>query len=216
MNIRVTLNITEDNRERFDFDMTGTAQAVCEAVLAMEWCPVDTEISLTYVDDEEIHAMNREYRGIDRATDVLSFPNIDYGLEEENRSVSAERDIPSERAGCSPREGDVPYYYRNEEGVLIVPSSWNRVLEDPEQSADCMDPDTGNLFLGDIILNLNRVKEQAGEYGHSIRREFAFLIAHSMLHLCGYDHMTEEQSAVMFGKQEQVLKSLSITRETDA
>lgn len=150
----------------------------------MEHCPADAEVSITYVDDEEIHTMNREYRGIDRVTDVLSFPNLNFTYNDGTQSE-------------------------------IVPSSWDRILENQETSADCMDPDTGNLFLGDIVLNLNRVKEQAQEYGHSRRREFAFLIAHSMLHLCGYDHMTEEESAVMFGKQEAVLESLGITRDTD-
>ncbi len=81
-----------------------------------------------------------------------------------------------------------------------------------DAGADCFDPDTGNLFLGDIVLNTKRVKEQAAEYGHSELREFAFLVAHSALHLCGYDHMEEDEAAVMFGKQEEVLGSLGITR----
>ena len=68
-------------------------------------------------------------------------------------------------------------------------------------------------ILGDIIINVNRVEEQAKEYGHSIRREFAFLIAHSMFHLCGYDHMNEHDEKIMFTKQDEVLNSLGITRE---
>ena len=67
--------------------------------------------------------------------------------------------------------------------------------------------------MGDIVLNLNRVALQAEEYGHSRKREFAFLIAHSMLHLCGYDHMTEADAEVMFGRQEAVLEALGITRQ---
>ena len=78
---------------------------------------------------------------------------------------------------------------------------------------DCFDPDSGELILGDIIINVNRVEEQSKEYGHSIRREFAFLIAHSMFHLCGYDHMNEQDEKIMFSKQEEVLNSLGITRE---
>lgn len=216
MSIRVTLNITEDNPEKLDFDMAGTAQAVCEAVLAMEGCPVDTEVSLTYVGDDEIRGMNRDFRGIDRATDVLSFPNLDYRIDEADRTGWADEKVPAGADESGAVHAGVPYRYRNEEGSVIEPSAWSRILRDPELAADCMDPDTGNLFLGDIILNLNRVKEQAEEFGHSRRREFAFLIAHSMLHLCGYDHMTDGESAVMFGKQEQVLESLSITREADA
>lgn len=79
--------------------------------------------------------------------------------------------------------------------------------------ADCFDPDSGELILGDIILSLDKVKEQAAEYGHSRRREFAFLVAHSMLHLCGYDHMEEAQAAVMEARQALALEALHITRE---
>ncbi len=79
--------------------------------------------------------------------------------------------------------------------------------------ADCFDPDSGELVLGDIILNAARVKSQAEEYGHSELREFAFLLAHSLFHLCGYDHMEKTEAAVMEEKQETVLSGLGITRE---
>ena len=78
---------------------------------------------------------------------------------------------------------------------------------------DCFDPDTGELILGDIIISVDKVIEQAEEYGHSQKREFAFLIAHSMLHLCGYDHMTESEEKIMISKQETILNSLGITRD---
>ena len=82
-----------------------------------------------------------------------------------------------------------------------------------DREADYFDPDTGELILGDIIISVDRVKEQAESYGHSRKREFAFLVAHSMLHLCGYDHMEEGEAKVMEAKQEQVLSSLGITRD---
>lgn len=78
--------------------------------------------------------------------------------------------------------------------------------------ADCFDPDSGELLLGDIILNLERVEVQAEEYGHSTKREFAFLLAHSLYHLCGYDHMEIEEAQLMEEKQEAVLQRLGITR----
>lgn len=81
-----------------------------------------------------------------------------------------------------------------------------------KQEADCFDPDSGELILGDIILSADRVLSQAQEYGHSVLREFAFLTAHSMFHLCGYDHMEEQEAAVMEQKQETVLKRLGIVR----
>ena len=82
-----------------------------------------------------------------------------------------------------------------------------------EQKIDLVDPDTGNISFGDIVINAGRVRSQATEYGHSEKREFAFLIAHSMLHLCGYDHMEEEEAAVMEGKQHKILDSMGITRD---
>ena len=77
----------------------------------------------------------------------------------------------------------------------------------------CIDPDNGCVMLGDIVINAQKVREQALEYGHSELREFAFLIAHSMLHLCGYDHMTPQEAQEMDKKQEKVLEALGITRE---
>ena len=82
-----------------------------------------------------------------------------------------------------------------------------------EQKIDLLNPDTGNIMFGDIVINENRVRSQAEEYGHSLKREFAFLVAHSMLHLCGYDHMEEDEAAVMEKKQSDILNKLGITRD---
>lgn len=79
--------------------------------------------------------------------------------------------------------------------------------------AEYIDPESGELILGDIIISADKVKEQALKFGHSQKREFAFLTAHSMLHLCGYDHMTQAQADVMEQKQEKVLEVLGITRD---
>ncbi len=109
--------------------------------------------------------------------------------------------------------------YRNIDAETDVLSFPNLEFETPgdfsgveEREADCFDPDSGELVLGDIILNVSRVKEQAVEYGHSELREFAFLLAHSLFHLCGYDHMEPDEAAFMEEKQEAVLQSLQITR----
>lgn len=82
-----------------------------------------------------------------------------------------------------------------------------------EAEADYFDPDSGELILGDIIISAERVFQQAESFGHSSKREFAFLTAHSLLHLCGYDHMVPEEAAVMEKKQEAVLEKLGITRD---
>ena len=81
-----------------------------------------------------------------------------------------------------------------------------------DRKADYTDPETGELILGDIILNVDRIFSQAEEFGHSVKREMAFLTAHSCLHLCGYDHMTPDEEKVMFSKQEEILEKLGITR----
>lgn len=81
-----------------------------------------------------------------------------------------------------------------------------------EDRDDCFNPESGELMLGDIIISLDKVQAQAEEYGHGATREYAFLIAHSMLHLMGYDHMEESEAEIMEKKQEAVLSSLGICR----
>ena len=77
---------------------------------------------------------------------------------------------------------------------------------------ELFDPDSGELMLGDIVISIDHCVKQAEEYGHSAVREYAFLIAHSMLHLMGYDHMTPEETAEMERRQEEILAGLGITR----
>ena len=77
---------------------------------------------------------------------------------------------------------------------------------------DDFNPDTGEALLGDIIISVDKVLEQAENFGHSIEREYAFLITHSMLHLFGYDHMTEEEARVMEEKQKEILQQMNILR----
>ena len=81
-----------------------------------------------------------------------------------------------------------------------------------DENEDDFNPDTGEVMLGDIIISVDKVKEQALEYGHSEKREFAFLITHSMLHLFGYDHMEADEAAVMEEHQRKILDALGITR----
>ncbi len=92
---------------------------------------------------------------------------------------------------------------------LNRPSDFSSVEEDIE---DCFNPESGELLLGDIIISIDKSIQQAEEYGHSLEREIAFLIAHSMLHLFGYDHMIPEDAAIMESKQKQILSELGINR----
>ena len=84
--------------------------------------------------------------------------------------------------------------------------------EDDEIVSEYFNPDSGELMLGDIIISVDKVKEQAEKYGHTDRRELAFLVAHSMMHLFGYDHMESTEAVVMEQKQEDVLSILGIAR----
>ncbi len=81
-----------------------------------------------------------------------------------------------------------------------------------EEDGDNFNPDTGEALLGDIILCIDKVKEQAENFGHSEKREYAFLILHSILHLLGYDHMTPKESELMEGKQNKILGQMGILR----
>ena len=166
----MTFYVENETNVTFPFDAEETVREVAEAVLEMEDCPYETQINVLLTDNEGIHGFNKEYRGMDRETDVLSFPNLDF----------------------------------ESEGEFVI---------EEEREADYFDPDTGELILGDIIISVDKVQEQAESYGHSLKREFAFLVAHSMLHLCGYDHMEEGEAKVMEAKQEEVLTSLGITRD---
>ncbi len=168
----MTLNYEEEVIPDLGFDPESQALLVIEAVLEHLNCPYEAEVNLLMTGEEEIREMNNQFRGIDRSTDVLSFPMNDF------------RD-----------EGDFSF------------------LEDEETEADAFNPETGELILGDVVINVLRVKEQAKEYGHSFRREFAFLIAHSMLHLCGFDHMSSEEAACMEEKQELILTGMGLTRD---
>lgn len=89
------------------------------------------------------------------------------------------------------------------------PSDFSHVEED---YADCFNPESGELMLGDIMISVDKVTEQAEKYGHSVTRELAFLVAHSMLHLCGYDHMEEEERILMEQKQREILDKIGYTR----
>lgn len=153
-----------------DFNVREIAEAVVEQVADMEEIPYEFDVYVTMVDNDAIQEINREHRGIDLPTDVLSFPNLDF-------------EVP----------GDFGLIEENE--------------------AQYFDPETGLLILGDIVISVDKVKEQALEYGHSIKREFAFLVAHSMLHLCGYDHMEQAEREEMEARQRQALEALGITRE---
>lgn len=94
-----------------------------------------------------------------------------------------------------------------------APADFDSLEDEMELSpGDYFNPDSGELMLGDIVISVEKVMEQAEKYGHSQERELAFLVAHSMMHLFGYDHMEAEEAKVMEAKQEDVLRALGISR----
>ena len=137
--------------------------------LSFTGCPYECEADLTITDNEGIRALNKDFRGIDDPTDVLSFPLLEF---------------------------ETPGNFENVE----------------TGSADSFNPETGELMLGSIVINMTRAKEQAGLYGHSLKREVAFLIVHSMLHLQGFDHMEDEERTAMEKAQSEILKEMNIPR----
>ena len=139
---------------KLNFSLKHLLHSAIRAALAYEHFDRPVEVSVTLVDNEAIHIMNRESRGVDRPTDVLSFPMFDKDFDN---------------------------------GELCV--------------------------LGDIVLSTEQASIQAKEYGHSLKREIAFLTVHSMLHLMGYDHETSpEDEADMFRRQEEILAKMGIGR----
>ncbi|KLA45568.1 rRNA maturation RNase YbeY [Ligilactobacillus ruminis] len=126
--------------------------------------PENTEMSVTLMDNEHIHEINKKYRGVDKPTDVISF--------------AIEEDDPDE----------VP---------IILPE--DEEFDIPKN-------------IGDIMVSMDKVKEQAEYLGHSEDRELGFLVVHGFLHLNGYDHMKEEDEKEMFGLQREILDSYGLTR----
>ena len=137
------------DKVRLDEDVEGLLGKVIETVLKQEKMPLDYEVSVSFVTNDEIQELNRDFRGKDSETDVLSFP-----------------------------------------------------FED--------DFDLGVKLLGDIVISVEKAASQAEDFGHDLKRELAYLTAHSTLHLLGYDHMNEEEMEIMRSKEKSVMKTLGI------
>ena len=137
---------------------------VIRTALAAEGVTFPCEIDVLLTHDAGIHQINLDMRQVDRATDVLSFPEFDL------------------TPGQLPGEEDA-------------------------------DPGTGLVPMGDMVISMEHVAAQAKEYGHSNRRELAYLVVHSVLHLLGYDHLDEgPMKAQMRGREEAIMAELGLTR----
>lgn len=148
-----TVGIFNNTNEKLDEELKQV-EIVLEYALKKESLE-NVEFNVIIVDNEEIHALNKEYRHIDRKTDVITF-----------------------------------------------------ALEDDKTVMSGFD----SRILGDIYISIDKAKEQAIDYGHSLIRELCFLAVHGFYHLLGYDHMTKEDEEIMFSKQEEVLSENGIER----
>ena len=155
----MTLYFDEDIRP--DDQTAAVMEAAALAVLEGEGIdPENASISVSFVDKKEIRRLNKEYRNVDKVTDVLSFPAFESG------------EVPGEE----------------------------ELAEDEE------------LALGDVVICEDVCREQAAEYGHSEEREIIYLFVHSVLHLLGYDHETEDDKQDMRAREEEVMQLLGISR----
>ncbi len=150
-------------------DLDVFLNAVANACFSLEGIE-NVGFAVRIVDDKTIRDLNRTMRGIDRATDVLSFPTVRYPAATTAR--------------------DNPMRLRRE-----------------------YDPFLGYVNLGDCVINLSRARQQAEEYGHSLRREIGYLTAHSAFHLMGYDHMEDHERRIMRDMEERAMQALGLARD---
>lgn len=126
------------------------------------------ELEFSLVESEEMRELNNRTRGIDYATDVLSFPALENCLTKKINKINYPFDI---------------------------------------------NPENNLIYFGEIVINIDKAKEQAEEYGHSLNREFCYLFVHGVMHLLGYDHENEEDKKIMRTQEESVLNKFQITRD---
>lgn len=166
----MTILLEKETQIECDLDYEVIAHEVINAALDYVKCPYECQINILLTDDTGIRDTNLTMRDMDTATDVLSFPMIEFKTPGDFSVVE-----------------DTPALY--------------------------FEAESGELVLGDIMISLEHVIEQAKDYNHSLKREYAFLITHSILHLSGYDHMEEEERIQMEQMQEAILQSIGYTRE---
>ena len=186
------LYIENEFNYQFDFDLETIGSQVVKATLDFENCPYEADVGLLLTNDESIQKLNTEYRNIHKPTDVLSFP-----INDRTRIVDLFSTCDLSNSFIEDAEDEQSNEDLSEEQIRLISS---------------FDPDSGRLILGDIVISVDTLIRQAGEFGHSIKREYAFLIVHSMLHLLGYDHLEEAEREIMEEKQEEILSILKIAR----
>ena len=160
------------NKYDFGFDVLKLSKKIVREVIEFEKINFDISVNISVVGLARIQSINKFNRNIDKATDVLSFPNI----------------------------------------LLKKRSDLDKAVRDKTIYASIYDFNTNSIFIGDIVICYNKVISQSHKYCHSVKREYSFLLTHSMLHLLGYDHINTKDEKVMFEKQDYILDKLGISK----
>lgn len=163
------MKLTIDSDAPVAPELSALLERVMRACLEVEGLPDNCGAYLRLTDDAGIRAVNRKQRGVDRPTDVLSFPSVNY------------------RRGTA------------RDNLRLLRREY--------------DPEQGGMFLGDMVISLERARAQAAEYGHGEPREIGYLTAHALFHLMGYDHMVESDRAVMRQREEAAMARIDLSRE---
>lgn len=152
--------------------ITALFDQVAQACKRVEGIEGAYQVGVVLTDDDAIQELNARMRGLDKSTDVLSFPSVTYK--------------PGKTAKDSAKA-----------------------------LRHALDIETGCIHLGDIAISIDHVKAQAQEYGHSLAREAGYLLAHGLFHIMGYDHMVEEEKAVMRAQEEKAMSLVGLERENE-
>lgn len=160
INMQSVVDITDELKD--------IIQRCVNETMVIEKIKFKCECNIILTDNNTIREYNMDFRGLDSATDVLSFPILDF--------IGDIKDLNTD---------DIKYD---------------------------INPETGHVMLGDIIISMDKVIQQSKEYGHSIKRELGFLIVHGMLHLLGYDHEEIKDREKMRKKEEYILNKIGLKR----
>lgn len=166
------ININLTKIHSFGFDELALSKRIIKEILHHEKIDDSISVNISVVGKQKIKTLNRINRGIDKVTDVLSFPNIQFDKKD----------------------------------------SFNKLKKNKLVIAQIYDFDSKCIFLGDVVICYEKTLAQSKKFNHSIKREYSFLLTHSILHLLGYGHLNKKEEVIMFKIQEEILNKLKIIR----
>lgn len=196
----IKIDIMNENEYTLPFDEKRLSKKIAEKVFEVENISYDFSFTISIVSNKKIKSINNKMRGINKSTDVLSFPNIDLKRPSDiKKYIKIKKKSNADNMELKSRKINSQKVLHNQKKEILIDLS-------------IMDMESKTIFLGDVVISYETMLKQAKDYGHSIKREYSFLLTHSLLHLLGYDHMVKKDENKMFKKQRLVLSSLSINR----